>query len=119
MGLRSACSGRYVDGLVTILIIHSEQWIVNRCEQPKKATKKGVILLFRKRGQSKNQNDPFLVCPLFWSVGLGLWAGLGRQFFDQVFDRAGVFDSLGTGIDQVAGDAVLLAELTQLHPEVR
>jgi hypothetical protein len=44
---------------------------------------------------------------------------LGRQFFDQVFDRAGVFDSLGTGIDQVAGDAVLLAELTQFHPEVR
>ena len=83
------------------------------------AFKKGVILLFRKRGQSKNQNDPFSVCPLFWSVGLGLWAGLGRQFFDQVFDRAGVFDSLGTGIDQVAGDAVLLAEFTQFHPEVR
>jgi hypothetical protein len=44
---------------VTSLIIHSEQWTVNRCEQPKKAAKKGVILLFRKRGQSKNQNDPF------------------------------------------------------------
>ena len=100
-------------------------WPISTDISPKRAPKKGVILLFRKRGQSKNQTDPFLVCdpfsvcPLFWSVGLGLWAGLGRQFFDQVFDRAGVFDSLGTGIDQVAGDAVLLAELTQFHPEVR
>ena len=94
-------------------------WPISTDISPKTAPNKGAVLLFRKRGQSKNQNDPFLVCPLFLSVGLGLWAGLGRQFFDQVFDRAGVFDSLGTGIDQVAGDAVLLAEFTQFDPEVR